>query len=180
MRALGLILAATLAMVAGGCATGTTPSSAGSPGASAQGLIAPASPTASPTAPPPAVLTVEAAAAAYLVAATAYNKALAAADKKYPSSGSVSVQKKYWKAIAKAEDAFIEQVKKIAFPPDIQPLADKLISADVVAQRDALYASKAPSKASFPGREADALKSDKKAADAAALLRDALGLPPNA
>jgi hypothetical protein len=80
---------------------------------------------------------------------------------------------------AKAEDKFIDAVKVIAFPAEIQPDATKLVKASIVTQRAALSASKAKNWEQLNERAKDAIKADKKAVDLAAILRDALGLPPD-
>jgi hypothetical protein len=137
---------------------------------------APASPTASLT---PALLTVDQAAAAYKAAANTFNKAVKAAYKKYGKTLTLKAQKAYWASEAKASDKFIDAVKAIAFPADIQPDATRLIKAEIVAQRAALSASKATNIAQLNQRAAAADKAGAKSVDLAAILRDDLGLPPN-
>ena len=139
-------------------------------------VVAPASLSPSPT---PALLTVDQAAGAYRTIAGAYNKAITAAFKKYGKSTTLKANKAYWAVSAKAGDTFIDALKAVKFPADVQADATKLIKSSIVAQRAALAASKAKNWAQLNERAADAIKADKKSVELVAILRDDLGLPPN-
>jgi hypothetical protein len=141
-------------------------------------------PTASPSptaisSPPPAPPTIAQAATAFLAIATPYNKAIIAAYNKYGKTLTLKSQKAYLAAVATAEAAFIAGFKKIAFPPEVTGKAAALLDADVVKQRWTLAASKSTTWASFDANASGAHQADGIAADKAAILRDALGLPSN-
>jgi hypothetical protein len=178
-----LISASVLTLILAGCTGSAAPAAStaaltvvapSAPVATAP--VAPASPTAAPT---PVLLTVDQAAAKYKLAANTFNKAVDAAYKKYGKRLTLKSQKAYWASEAKASDKFIDAVKAIAFPSDIQPDATRLIKAEIVAQRAALSASKATNIAQLNQRAAAADKAGAKSVDLAAILRDDLGLPPN-
>lgn len=136
------------------------------------------SPTATPS-PTPATLTIAQAAKAYLAIAKAYNKAAAAADKKYGSTLTLKSQKALWAALAKADAAFIAGFKKIAFPPEVASKATAVLNAMVVLQRRDLLASRSTSIVALNANAASANRAGETSADKAAILRDALGLPSN-
>ena len=152
-----------------------TPASTPAPTASPSPTATP-SPTPSPT---PATLTIAQAATAFLAIATPYNKAITAAYNKYGKTLTLKSQKAYLAAVATAEAAFIAGFKKIAFPPEVTGKAAALLDARVVSQERILGASKSTTWASFDANASGAHQADGIAADKAAILRDALGLPSN-
>jgi hypothetical protein len=188
-RSLGaLVIAAALL---GGCgsqpvaqapsaeAAVTTPTPTPTPTpASTPAPTASPSPTATPS-PAPSTPTIAQAATAFLAIATPYNKAIIAAYNKYGKTLTLKSQKAYLAAVATAEAAFIAGFKKIAFPPEVTGKAAALLDADVVKQRWTLAASKSTTWASFDANASGAHQADTIAADKAAILRDALGLPSN-
>ncbi len=163
--------------VAAGCAS-STPGSAESTGVPSPEAVA-SQPSESPGAMPSAPLTIKEAAAAYLAVAKPYNATVKAADKKWGKSSALKAQKRYFAALAKAEDKFIDGLKLIAFPPEIQPDANALLKAVIVEQHRDLSASIAKSASAMLARVKEANKAAVIATDKAAILRDDLGLPPN-
>jgi len=153
-----------------------TPTAAATPVPTASPTLEP-TPAPTPT-PTPALMTKDQAAKAYLAAWTKDNTAFTAAQKKYKNATTLKANRALYAALAKAEDAFIERLKAIPFPADIQPDAKALIRADIVFQAGLLAASKASSLDVLLYRAQAALKANEKAGDATAILRDDLGLPP--
>lgn len=190
MHVRAVALAIALASVVAACgSTVTEPSGtpgplASDPGAStASGSSAPvsspaevASPTVEPTL---AVLTLKQAGSAYAAVAKVYNQAENRAFNRYGKKNSLSAQRKYWAAVAKAEGAFIEGIKAIAFPAEVQPDVDALIKACVVARRRELTAAKQTTIAGLISAARKADTAAEKSSDMAALVRDALGLRSN-
>lgn len=180
-----LILAFAVVNVLGCNAAAPNPQATGAAGAAvgtAPTTISTTTPATSSTPGPsasPVLLTIKQAATKYAAAAKTYNTALKTAGEKYGNRSSLKAQKRHWALLAKAEDKFIEAVKAIAFPADIQSDANKLTKAGIVAQRAALSASMSKTLAQLNVRAAEAYKRDLKAVDAAAVLRDDLDLPPN-
>ena len=183
-----LLLAGILAGCSGATATPVAPSAA--PSAAADAAPATATPTPTPTAiptatpipspsPTPATLTIAQAATAFLAIATPYNKAITAAYNKYGKTLTLKSQKAYLAAVATAEAAFIAGFKKIAFPPEVTGKAAAFLDAHVVSQERTLTASKSTTWAFFDANAPGAYQADAIAADKAAILRDALGLPSN-
>jgi hypothetical protein len=136
------------------------------------------SPTATPS-PAPSTPTIAQAARGYLALATTYKKAVEAAYRKYGRTSTLKAQKAYWGALATAEAVFIADLKKIPFPPEVAGKVAALLDAVVVEQRRELAAAKSTSIAALNANAASAEAASTVAADKAAILRDALGLPSN-
>ena len=88
-----------------------------SPGPPASQPAPSASAAASPT---PSFLTIKQAASAYYQLAKAVNAAGRRADMLYGGSTSLRGYRAYWAIIAKADDKFIDGLKKVAWPPEVQ------------------------------------------------------------
>ena len=136
------------------------------------------SPTATPS-PAPSTPTIAQAARGYLALATTHKKAVEAAYRKYGRTSTLKAQKAYWGALATAEAVFIADLKKIPFPPEVAGKVAALLDAVVVEQRRELAAAKSTSIAALNANAASAEAASTVAADKAAILRDALGLPSN-
>ena len=136
-------------------------------------------PASAPSASQGGSLTLEQAAAAYTAIADPYNDAIDRADELYDPRASLKAHQRYWALIAKADETFLEGVKQIAFPPEVQAAAATLIKADTAFQRRAVAASRAGSVAEAISLSAAANDAADAAADKAELLRKALGLDPN-
>lgn len=137
---------------------------------------APAS--ASPSGSQGVSLTLEEAAAAYSAIAEPYNAAISRADELYDPRASLKAHQRYWALIAKADATYLEGVKKIAFPPEVQAAATTLIKADTAFQQRAVAASRAGSVAEAISLSAAANDGAVAAAEKAEILRKALGLEP--
>ena len=140
-------------------------------------------PTPSKTAtatPSGSFLTVEQAAAAYLAVADPYNSAVDQAQKEYGSRQTLEDHQQYWGLIAKADAAFIEGLKGIAFPPDVQDEATVLIKADEAFQQRARLVARSRSLAEVSSLSATANDAAAVVTDKAAKLRAALGVEPYA
>jgi hypothetical protein len=98
----------------------------------------------------------------------------------YSGRTSLRAYRAYWAIIAKSDDKFIDGLKKVAFPPEVQADVRALIKADVVYQRRALAVSRAKTLSDAQSLQASANRAFDVVADKAAILRDALGLKPNA
>ena len=124
-------------------------------------------------------LTLEQAAAAYSAIAEPYNAAIERADELYDPRASLKDHQRYWALIAEADATFLEGVKQIAFPPEVQAAATTLIKADTAFQQRARAAARADSPAEAISLSAAANDAADAAADKAEVLRKALGLEPN-
>lgn len=124
-------------------------------------------------------LTIEAARAAYAAVADPYNIAIDRAEEQYGRRTSLEDHQRYWALIAQADGQFIEGLKKIAFPPEVQADAATLIKADESFQQRALAASRARSLAEVISLSAAANDAADVVADRAGILREGLGLEPN-
>ena len=147
------------------------------------GAAATVPPTPSKTAtatPSGSFLTVEQAAAAYLAVADPYNTAVDQAQKEYGSRQTLEDHQQYWGLIAKADAAFIEGLKGIAFPPDVQDEATVLIKADEAFQQRARLVARSRSLAEVSSLSATANDAAAVVTDKAAKLRAALGVEPYA
>ena len=120
-------------------------------------------------------LTLEQAAAAYSAIAEPYNAAIDQADELYDPRASLKAHQRYWALIAKADATFLQGVKKIAFPPEVQAAATTLIKADTAFQQRARAASRAGSVAESISLSAAAYDAADAAAEKAEILRNALG-----
>jgi hypothetical protein len=187
-----LLLGASL-VVAAACAAPVAPAptpmailvTPSAPGALPSPSVALASPSAvAPPAasPSPSFLTIKQAGSAYARAVKPYNTAVRRASKLYAGGTSLRAYRNYYAIIAKASDAWIDRIKKLvpSFPPEVQPDIRALIKAEVVYQRRALAASRAKSLSSAVSLAASADRAGEVAVDKAALVRDDLGLKPNA
>jgi hypothetical protein len=162
-RVLASLLMSTVVL---GCAAGTgAPTAAPSAAASA-----------SVEAPSGSFLSIERAAVAYSAVADPYNAAIDAAHARYATRQTVEDHQRYWGLIAKADEAFIEGIKKIAFPPDLQAAADVLIKADTAFQQRARAVAKARSLAEVISLSAAANDAADVVTAKAAILRKGLGL----
>jgi hypothetical protein len=161
-RVLALLLSPTLIL---GCA--------GAPAATAPSVSASASALASPSG---SFLTREAAAKAYSAVADPYNTAIDAAHAKYPTRQTLEDHQRYWGLLARADKAFIDGLKKIAFPPELQGDAEVLIKADTSFQERARAVARARSVAEVISLSAAANDAADVVAAKAAILRKGLGL----
>jgi hypothetical protein len=161
-RALALLLPAVLALA---CARGAAPS------------VAPPTAIASPSASPSgSFLTVAAAAAAYSAIADPYNTAIDKAEDRYHARQTVKEHQQYWALVAKADKAFIDGLRQIAFPPELQDDAAVLIKADTAFQERARAVARARSLAEVISLSAAANDAADVVASKAETLRDGLGL----
>jgi hypothetical protein len=135
--------------------------------------------TSGPSASQGVSLSIEQAAAAYSAIAEPYNDAIAHADVLYDPRASLKDHQRYWALIAEADATFLDGLKDIAFPREVQAAATTLVKADQAFQQRALAASRAKSPAEAISLSAAANDAADAAADKAAILRDALGLEPN-
>ena len=152
------------------------------PGAPPPASVVPSASQASAASPgtqSSSFLTIEQAASAYEAVAEAYNTAIDRAHELYGSRQSLKDHQRYWGLIAQADDEYIDGLRKIAFPPELQVDATVLIKADVAFQQRALAASRARSLAEVISLSAAANDASDAAADKAAILREGLGLTPN-
>ena len=81
--------------------------------------------------------------------------------------------------IAEADATYLEGVKAIAFPPEVQAAATTLIKADTAFQQRARAAARAGSVAESISLSAAANDAAVAAAAKAEILRKSLGLEPN-
>jgi hypothetical protein len=121
-------------------------------------------------------LTVERAAIAYSAVADPYNAAIDAAHAKYANRQTIEDHQRYWGLIAKADKAFIDGIRKIAFPPELRADADVLIKADTAFQQRARAVAKARSLAEVISLSAAANDAADVVTAKAAILRKGLGL----
>jgi hypothetical protein len=150
-----------------GCAGGSqTPTAA--PSVSASASLA-ASPSGS-------FLTVERAALAYSAVADPFNAAIDAAHARYATRHTLEDHQRYWGLLAKADKSFIDGIKKIAFPPELQADADVLIKADNAFQERARAVARARSLAEVISLSAAANDAADVVTAKAAILRKGLGL----
>lgn len=163
-RLLALLLVSTLLI---GCG-GRTAAPNVTPPASAASSVAPS--------PSGSFLTVEQAAVAYSAVADPYNTAIDAAHARYATRQSLEDHQRYWGLLAKADKAFIEGIKKIAFPPDLQADADVLIKADTAFQERARAVARARSLAEVISLSAAANDAADVVTAKAAILRKGLDL----
>ena len=157
-----------LAMVVLGCMPGPR---SGVPSASP--VVA--SQTVTPTG---SFLTIAEAGEAYFAAADPYNEAVDRTQAKYRTPTSLEDHQRYWALIAKADEAFIAGLKKIAFPPELQADAAVLIKAEEAFHQRAVVTSRARSLPEVISLSAVANAAAEVAAKKAAILREALGLEP--
>jgi hypothetical protein len=162
-RILGLLV---LTLLAAGCAlpppVTTVPSTSPSASASAE--------------PSGSFLTVAKAALAYSAVADPFNAAIDAAHAKYVKRQTLEDHQRYWGLIAKADKAFIDGIRKIAFPPALQAKADVLIKADTAFQERARAVAHARSLAEVISLSAAANDAADVVTAKAALLRKDLDL----
>lgn len=164
-RVFALLLAAAVVV---GCAR--APSGAGS-------SPTPAATTAA--VPSGSFLTLAEAAAAYSKIAGPYNDAIDAAQERYGVRTTLDDHQAYWGRIAKADAAFIAGLKKIAFPPELQPDVDVLIRAEEAFHRSALATSRSRNAGEVLSLSAVANAAAESATKKAAIVREALGLGPS-
>ena len=150
-----------------GCAAGTRAPSA-APSVS--------TPPSSAVPPSGSFLTVERAAIAYSAVADPYNAAIDAAHAKYATRQTLEDHQRYWGLLAKADKAFIDGIKKIPFPPELQADADVLIKADTAFQQRARAVVQARSLAEVISLSAAANDAADVVTAKAAILRKGLGL----
>jgi len=149
-----------------GCSGAAAPSTAPSASASAPSAASPSG----------SFLTVERAAVAYSAVADPYNAAIDAAHARYATRDTLEDHQRYWGLLAKADKAFIDGIKKIAFPPDLQEKADVLIRADTAFQKRARAVARARSLAEVISLSAAANDAADVVTAKAALLRKDLDL----
>jgi len=162
-RVIVLLLSPTLIL---GCAGAPVETTAPSVSASPSALASPSG----------SFLTTEAAAAAYSAIADPYNSAIDAAHAKYPTRQTLEDHQRYWGLLARADKAFIDGLKKIAFPPELQADAAVLIKADTSFQERARAVARARSVAEVISLSAAANDAADVVATKAAILRKGLGL----
>lgn len=144
------------------------------------GAIPSPSPTATPTAAPSgSFLTLAQAAAAYSKVAGPYNDAVDVAQERYGVRTTLADHQRYWGLIAKADAAFIAGLKKIAFPPEVQPDVDILIRAEEAFHQNALATSHSRNAGEILSLSAVANAAAEAATKKAAIVREALGLGPS-
>ncbi|HSL75612.1 MAG TPA: hypothetical protein VK867_01615 [Candidatus Limnocylindrales bacterium] len=160
-----LVIAASVAACGG--APGGGPAASG-----ALSAAAPAVPTGS-------FLTMAKAAAAYSAIAAPYNDAIDRAEERYGVRTTLEDHQRYWALIAKADAAFIAGLKKIAFPPEIQPDVDVLIRAEEAFHQNALATSHSRNAGEVLSLSAVANAAAEAATKKAAIVRAALGLGPS-
>ena len=163
-RLLPLLLLSTLLL---GCAGRAAPPTVG-PAVSASPSAA-ASPSGS-------FLSVEKAALAYSAVADPYNTAIDAAHARYATRQTLEDHQRYWGLLARADKAFIDGIKKIAFPPELQADADVLIKADTAFQQRARAVARARSLAEVISLSAAANDAADVVTAKAAILRKGLDL----
>jgi hypothetical protein len=83
---------------------------------------------------------------------------------------------RYWGLLARADKAFIDGIKKIAFPPELQADADVLIKADTAFQERARAVARARSLAEVISLSAAANDAADVVTAKAAILRKGLDL----
>ena len=162
-RVLALLLSPTLIL---GCAGAPAATTAPSVSASASAVASPSG----------SFLTLEAAANAYSAIADPYNTAIDAAHAKYPTRRTLQDHQRYWGLLAKADKAFIDGLKKIAFPPELQADAEVLIKADTAFQERARAVARASGDGEVISLSAAANDAADVVAAKAAILRKGLGL----
>jgi hypothetical protein len=166
-RILGLLV---IGMSVVGCA-------ASAPGG---GVAAPSSAGATAeTTPSGSQPTLDAAASAYSAVAGPYNDAIDRAEESYGTRSALEDHQRYWALIAQADQAFLEGLRKIAFPPEIRDAAAVLIRADEAFQERAVLASRARNLAEVRSLSAVANEAADVVAQKAAIVRAALGLGPS-
>ena len=144
------------------------------------GTAASATPAGTPTvAPSGSFLTMAQAAAAYSKVAGPYNDAIDAAQERYGVRTTLEDHQRYWARIAKADAAFIAGLKKIAFPPALQPDVDVLIRAEEAFHQNALATSHSRNAGEVLSLSAVANAAAEAATTKAAIVRQALGLGPS-
>ena len=105
-----------------------------------------------------------------------YNSAIDAAHARYATRRTLEEHQRYWGLIAKADKAFIDGLRKIAFPPGLQTKADILIKADTAFQERARAVARARSLAEVISLSAAANDAADVVTAKAALLRKDLDL----
>ena len=141
--------------------------------------VAPSPSKAVTAVPAGSFLTAEEATSAYLAVADPYNAAVDQAQKRYGTRVTLEDHQKYWGLIAKADAAFIDGLKQIAFPTDLQDEAS-VLKADEAFQRRARLVARSRSLAEVSSLSATANDAAAVVTDKAARLRAALGLEPYA
>jgi hypothetical protein len=134
-----------------------------------------ASPSAAAS-PSGSFLSVEKAALAYSAVADPYNTAIDAAHARYATRQTLEDHQRYWGLLARADKAFIDGIKKIAFPPELQADADVLIKADTAFQERARAVARARSLAEVISLSAAANDAADVVTAKAAILRKGLDL----
>ena len=162
-RLLPLLL---LSMLLLGCAGRAAPT---------EGPAVSASPSAAAS-PSGSFLSVEKAALAYSAVADPYNTAIDAAHARYATRQTLEDHQRYWGLLARADKAFIDGIKRIAFPPELQADADVLIKADTAFQERARAVARARSLAEVISLSAAANDAADVVTAKAAILRKGLDL----
>jgi hypothetical protein len=121
-------------------------------------------------------LSIEKAALAYSAVADPYNTAIDAAHARYATRQTLEDHQRYWGLLARADKAFIDGIKKIAFPPELQADADVLIKADTAFQQRARAVARARSLAEVISLSAAANDAADVVTAKAAILRKGLDL----
>ena len=116
--------------------------------------------------------------AAFKPALAAYNKALQTALRARGKGDTVALQRDYYAALAAAEAKFLKAIDAIPWPAALADKVRTLREASTVLRSRELRAAKARSLRSLSSIAITVQSADNRAADAAAILREALGLPP--
>jgi hypothetical protein len=187
------ILAALLftIMVVGACSTAATHAPSVGSASLAPSALAPSAPASSaplmsaaptlaatPTPTPDPAAVKAAAAKAYLTVAEVYNRAFKTLDHKYPTLGTLSKFRAYYKAAAKIDGTFIAGVRQITFPADTAGDAHSLVARDTAVQALEIEASGVRSWADADSVNKAILSAGRASTETANLVRSDLGLPP--
>ena len=131
-----------------------------------------------PTPPPDPEAVRKAAAAAYLKAATRYNKVRTRLNNKYKVFYTLAQARAYYKAAADNEGTFIADVKGIAMPPGSAGDLHDLIRAAAAEQAGLIGGRKVRSWAAEASADSEEGKNNRRVSAAGNLVRADLGLPP--
>lgn len=146
------------------------------PPAASNGFGASSVPSSSPS-----VLTLAEAKEAYAVMARTSNRASHAVFRKYKNKpNTLKVGRQSWAEQAAIDARFIKDLQSVQWPLEVAGDIRALIRAVVVAQRTEVEASHARSLSQLYDLKAQVERQGQKWIDAASIVRNDLGLPPNA
>ncbi|HET6952378.1 MAG TPA: hypothetical protein VFI47_18505 [Acidimicrobiales bacterium] len=167
--AAGLIVGAACSAGAGSRADTSTSSDASKPSTTLTVQPPPAT-----TAPPPAPLSTEQAAERYLAVVEPYNLALEAFEQAINGGQPVESLQTAAAAVASANETQVQELQATAWPADVQPAVDELVTESGQAQIYWLQASQAPTRDALIAAAVSASEHDGGAA--AGTIRTLLGL----